>query len=50
MTTLKDAQKNSQIEKFIKEQEKSGSKGDKKRLDKTISSMASQKKKEVPEA
>jgi len=46
MTTLKDAQKKGQLEKFIKEHE--GSKGDKKRLDKAISSMASQKKKATP--
>ena len=45
MTTLKDAQKKGDLEKFIKAREKEGSKGDKKHLDKTISSMASQKKK-----
>ena len=45
MTNLKDAQKKGEIDKFIKERE--GVEGDKKRLDKAISSMASQKKKEV---
>ena len=45
--TVEDVRKISKkdLEKFIKAREKEASKGDKKRLDKTISSMASQKKK-----
>lgn len=48
MTTLKDAQNKGQLDKFVKERE--GSVGDKKRLHKTISSMALKKKKATPAA
>lgn len=49
MTNLKDAQKNGEINQFIKEREKSLT-GDKTKFDKAIKSMVSEKSPKVPVA
>lgn len=53
MTTLKDAIKQKNLDKFIKEREKeqrkTKQKGDKAKFDSTLFSMVSQKKKSTPQ-
>lgn len=49
MTTLKDAQKQGNLDKFIKEREKDTASADKSRLDKALKSMTSEKSPKVRE-
>jgi len=49
VTTLKDAQKQSKLDQFIKEREKETAPADKAKFDKALTSMTLGKKKSKPE-